>query len=182
VNERDVARELLRELLDGALAHRGGHANGNGGGHGDGHGDPPPQVPPPPVAAVLRPGGQAHAQDRTERVTLASDADLDRFVRALADRLEDPAERAAVRSGRLRFTLNGGGGHGGQGGRGARGARAAGPPGTVRVDRGAVTERTVAQAARDGARLVLGPRAVLTPLAREKARAAGVEIEREQPC
>jgi len=31
-----------------------------------------------------------------------------------------------------------------------------------------------------GARLVLGRRAVLTPLARDRARAAGVEIERER--
>ena len=47
------------------------------------------------------------------------------------------------------------------------------------IDRGAVTERTVAAAAKAGGRLVLGPRAVLTPLAREKARALGIEIERE---
>jgi len=47
-----------------------------------------------------------------------------------------------------------------------------------RVDKGAVTERTVAAAAKAGARLVLGPRAVLTPLARDKARVLGVPIER----
>jgi hypothetical protein len=51
--------------------------------------------------------------------------------------------------------------------------------GVVRVDRGAVTERKVEEAARTGARLVLGPKAVLTPLAREKARAKGIAIERE---
>jgi predicted amidohydrolase len=50
----------------------------------------------------------------------------------------------------------------------------------MRVDRGAVTERIVKQAADAGARLVLAPRAVITPLAREKARALGVEIERER--
>ena len=43
-----------------------------------------------------------------------------------------------------------------------------------------MTERTVEEAAKAGARLVLGPRAVLTPLAREKARAKGIEIERER--
>ena len=43
-----------------------------------------------------------------------------------------------------------------------------------------MTERTVKEAAKAGARLVLGPGAVLTPLAREKARALGVEIERER--
>jgi hypothetical protein len=48
------------------------------------------------------------------------------------------------------------------------------------VDKGAVTEAMVGQAAQAGARLVLGRRAVLTPLARDRARAAGVEIERER--
>ena len=55
-------------------------------------------------------------------------------------------------------------------------------PGVVRVARGAVTERTVEKAAKAGARLVLGRGAVLTPLAREKARARGIEIERERRC
>jgi hypothetical protein len=37
-------------------------------------------------------------------------------------------------------------------------------------------------AAAEGTRLVLAPAAVLTPLAREQARARGVEIERERRC
>ena len=49
-----------------------------------------------------------------------------------------------------------------------------------RVEKGAVTEAMVAEAAKAGARLVLGRRAVLTPLARDRARAAGVEIDRER--
>jgi hypothetical protein len=49
----------------------------------------------------------------------------------------------------------------------------------VRVERGAVTERAVRRAAADKARLVLGPRAVLTPLARDTARSLGVDVERE---
>jgi hypothetical protein len=44
----------------------------------------------------------------------------------------------------------------------------------------AVTERLVASAAKAGQRLVLGPRAVLTPLARDRALALGVPIERER--
>jgi predicted amidohydrolase len=48
------------------------------------------------------------------------------------------------------------------------------------VDKGAVTEAMVAAAAKAGARLVLGPRAVLTPLGRDRARAAGVEIVKER--
>jgi hypothetical protein len=162
----DAARDLLRELLAEALA------GGNG---------REATVPPPPAPAVFRPstwsqpaapgevigdGSPAGHDDRSaEPVTIATDADLDRFVRALAARFEDADQRAAARAGRLRFTL----GHG-----------APTPTGAMRIARGAVTERTIKNAADAGARLVLGPGAVLTPLAREKARALGVELERER--
>jgi hypothetical protein len=196
VSERDDARRLLRELLPEVLGEVLGPAHGNGNGNATGHAAP--TVPAPPVAAVLRPstwdrppepgevigdgGGQTpsrSAEDkggqtpfRLEVVALASDEDLDRFVRALAARLEDPRERSAIRSGALRFTL--------ARSTGAGGSHLAGR--ATRVERGAVTERTVARAAADGARLVLAPGAVLTPLGREKARALGVEIERERRC
>ena len=174
MSDREAARDILRELLQEALAG----TNGNG---------VVPQIPPPPVAAVHRPSTwQAPAaapQAGVESVTVGSDADLDRFVRALLAR--PPEDHAAILAGRLRFTLVRGAGV-----RPGAGARAGGAPhashaspatpaGVVRVARGAVTERTVEQAAKAGARLVLGPRAVLTPLAREKARAKGIEIERE---
>jgi len=167
MSEREAAREMLRELLHEALA------GPNGNGHGPGSGDAVvPQIPPPPVAAVHRPAkwgpapeaAAAAAAGGAERVTLDSDADLDRFVRALLAR---PQDHAAILAGRLRFTLGRAGG-------------GAGPAGAVRVARGAVTERTVERAAKAGGRLVLGPGAVLTPLAREKARAKGIEIERER--
>lgn len=162
----DAARDLLRELLAEALA------NGNG---------QPATVPPPPVAAVHRPstwsrpaapgeviGGGTAGDDRAAAthdlvaVTIASDADLAAFARTVLDRADD------IRAGRLRFTLGGG-------------ATSPSPQaGVVRVARGAVTERTVKKAADAGRRLVLGPGAVLTPLAREKARALGIDIERER--
>jgi len=167
MSEREAARDMLRELLHEALAGTNGDA-------------PVPQVPAPPVAAVLRPstwtgppaggeviGGAAApapaAAAGTEHVALDTDADLDRFIRGLLAR--GPQAHEAILAGRLRFTL----------GR-ADGAQA----GVVRVARGAVTERTVERAAKAGARLVIGPAAVLTPLAREKARARGIEIERER--
>jgi len=63
----------------------------------------------------------------------------------------------------------------------AAGAGSGNGTGTVqRVEKGAVTERMVAAAAKAGAALVLGPRAVLTPLARDKARALGVPVQKEQ--
>jgi len=52
----------------------------------------------------------------------------------------------------------------------------------MRVEKGAVTERMIRAAAADGTRLVLAPGAVLTPLAREQAKARGVKIERERRC
>jgi hypothetical protein len=110
-------------------------------------------------------GGDA----RTEPVALDSDADLARFVQSLLARFENPREREAIRAGKLRFSLGRPGAPSGGGGGGA----------CVRIERGAVTERAVDKAAKAGARLVLGPRAVLTPLARDKARAKGIQIERE---
>ncbi len=106
--------------------------------------------------------------DADETVTLRTDADLDAFVRRLLHMFENPRHREALRTGRLRFRL-------------AAGSAAPGSPRPAhRVDKGAVTEAVVREAARAGARLVLGRRAVLTPLARDRARAAGVEIERER--
>ncbi len=146
------AREMLRELLAEALAGTNGHAV-------------VPQIPPPPVAGVHRPSTWG-PQTAAEPVTLGSDDDLNRFAQALLAR--PPEEREAILAGRLRFTLGAPGG-----------SPSGGALGTLRVERGAVTERKVDEAARAGARLVLGPRAVLTPLAREKARAKGIAIERE---
>jgi hypothetical protein len=110
-------------------------------------------------------------------VVVGSDADLAALVRKIASLCDDPAARTALREGRHGFRLSGG------------------PPGSsrprpgtstpptssvVRVERGAVTERVVVKAAADGARVVAGRKAVLTPLARDKARVLGVEIERER--
>jgi len=196
---RNVTREVLAELLPGLLeeALATPPQNGNGNGH---HTAPPaaaegdaavPQVPAPPVAKVHRPStwrppageppavpaaapaAQPDPADTAdvERVDLRSDADLDAFVRALARRLENPRDRMAIASGRLRFAL----------GRTAP-AAAASPGAVLRVEKGAVTERTVREAHASGARLVLAPRAVLTPMARDRARSLGVEIQKERPC
>ena len=164
MSDRDAARELIRELLAEALAAP----------NGDGHGAVPHVYPPPPVAAVHRPS--SWAAPAAEPVSLRTDEDLGRFVLALLARFEDPQQREAIRAGQVQFTLGDGAAH--------APARGGGAPdrsgGAVRVERGAVTERTVEAAAKAGARLVLGPRAVLTPLAREKARARGIAIERER--
>jgi hypothetical protein len=105
--------------------------------------------------------------DSVHTVTLRTDSDLAAFVMRLLHLFENPKHRDALRSGRLRFRL-------------AAGAAPGSVQPTHRVEKGAVTEAMVAAAARDGSRLVLGRRAVLTPLARDRARAAGVEIVKER--
>ena len=53
-------------------------------------------------------------------------------------------------------------------------------PAPIDVERGAVTERVIQRAAREQRPLRIGPRAVVTPLARDRARALGVDIERKE--
>jgi hypothetical protein len=114
----------------------------------------------------------------TETVNLSTDDDLASFVKRLLDL--EPGEREELRSGRKRFRLAARpappvpAGPAGQAGP----ARAA--AGVRRIERGAVTEKVIKAAAAAGQRLVLGPGAVLTPLARDRARASGVQIEKER--
>jgi hypothetical protein len=126
--------------------------------------------------------GVPAADQLTETVSMRNDSDLDALVRRVAQLCEDPAQRAALRDGRNRFRMAAGV---------ATAARHSPAPQqqrpmpgssigkVVRVEQGAVTERRVKQAASEGARLVVGRKAVLTPLARERAQALGVVVERE---
>src|SRR5271165_4416054 len=119
----------------------------------------------------------------TETVNLSTDEDLAAFVSRLLDL--EPEHRAELRSGRKRFRLAAQAASPGQPGRpappqaGPAGGGRAGSP-VRRIDTGAVTERMVSEAAQAGERLVLGRAAVLTPLARDRARATGVRIEKER--
>ena len=106
----------------------------------------------------------------TETVNLSTDEDLAAFVKRLLDL--DPDQREELRSGRKRFRLAGGAVNGAERPGASAPAR--------RIERGAVTEAMINQAARAGQRLMLGRGAVLTPLARDRARASGVQIEKER--
>ncbi len=201
---RNVTREVLADLLPGLFEEALATPATNGNGHraqtsaatvteGDAV---VPQVPAPPIARVHRPSGwrapapsasespaglpapparpaAAPGDATVERVALRTDADLDVFVRALVRRLENPRDRMAILSGTLRFQL--------ASVPGAAASSASAAP-AIRIEKGAVTERTVREAAKAGARLVLSPRAVLTPMARDRARSLGVEIQKERPC
>ena len=125
----------------------------------------------------------------TETVNLSTDKDLAAFVKRLLEL--DPDQREELRTGRKRFRLAmaqappvptpspgpaTGAGVGGP----MTGSPGAGASPVRRIERGAVTEAMINAAARAGERLVLGRGAVLTPLARDRARASGVQIEKER--
>lgn len=120
----------------------------------------PPGGEPARAAAGLR-GAEA---DHAWTVRIETDDDLHAFALRVLKLADNPRLRRDLIGGRVRFALAGG--------------TTASAAEVHRVDKGAVTERAVAAAAKAGARLVLGPRAVLTPLAKDKARALGVPIER----
>ena len=110
-------------------------------------------------------------------VRISSQADLEAAVRRILADAQDPKKRADMEAGRVRFLL-------------ASGAtstrvnapapRATASTAGLRVDRGPLTERHVIAAARETTVIIIGERVVVTPLARERARATGVEIRRER--
>lgn len=123
-----------------------------------------------PSSQAIQPSGPLNAatRSRTETIRIVDNADLQSFTYRLLDLFDSPKTREDVRTGRLKFELAGG-------------VAASFAPGAMeRIERGAVTERKIAAAAAAGTRLVLGREAVLTPLAREKARALGVLVEKER--
>jgi hypothetical protein len=120
----------------------------------------------------LAASGAAASDSATRHVRLATDEDLHNFVLTVVRLADNPARRRDLLAGRLRFTLAGSSGGQGSGSQPRQGA--------FRIEKGAVTERAVQAAAKAGERLVLGRRAVLTPLARDRALSLGVPIERER--
>jgi hypothetical protein len=175
---RNVTREVLAELLP-SLLQQNGVVNRNGDHPAPAPAESVPLVPAPPVAAVHRPPGwrpgaaaPAPADPEAEPVAIADDHDLNAFATLLARRCEDADERAAIAAGRVRFRLHSAAAPSGE----------PVPAAVMRIEKGAVTERTVREAAAAGARLVLAPRAVLTPMARDRARSMGVAIEKERRC
>ena len=147
----DELRQLVREVLADVIEPSAA---------------PPSSVPRAdtvPSQPSPAPGADKdHAAEWTVRIS--TDEELHAFVLRVIKLADNPKLRRDLISGRARFRLSG--------------TPAAAHAVTHQVDKGAVTERVVAAAAAAGARLILGPRAVLTPLARDKARALGVPIER----
>jgi hypothetical protein len=162
---RALVREVLADLLPAAARDPGNPGTAGSVGPGG-----LPGGPGTGAGAPAQPGLPHTVREHVESVEVVSirtDAELGSFVMHLLHLFENPKHRDALRAGRLRFRLA---------------APAAGGPAqpSHRIEKGAVTEAMVAASARAGARLVLGRRAVLTPLARDRARATGVEIVKER--
>jgi hypothetical protein len=158
---RALVREVLADLLP-AVARDPGTPGGTGGSDLG--------WPGTVTGAPAQPGLPHTVREDVESVEVVSirtDAELGSFVLRLLHLFENPKHRDALRAGRLRFRL-------------AAPAAAWSAQPSHRIEKGAVTEAMVAASARAGARLVLGRRAVLTPLARDRARATGVEIVKER--
>jgi hypothetical protein len=118
------------------------------------------------VMAARGPQGPATSAT-TEQVRVASDSDLAAFVA----RITEPAVAERIRSGRLRFTL---------GNISSAAPQPAATPQPLAAPlTGVITEQKIAGLAAGGT-LVLAPGAVLTPLARDRARRLGLRIERRR--
>jgi hypothetical protein len=112
-------------------------------------------------------GSQPSAGAGDMVVVIGDDAQLNAFVARLLELFEQPEQREAIRSGHVRFRLAA-----------ASGAGFRPDANAILVERGALTEKIVSKAANEGRRLVLGPGVVATPLALDKARSLGIEMER----
>jgi hypothetical protein len=113
---------------------------------------------------------------REERVAIASDTDLARFVARLLDLANDAELRREIAEGRYVFRLGS-----------ANAARpesrqnrtpAAPSSRTVRFDSGLVTERHVDSLAEGTRKISVAKVVRFTPLARDRLRSRGIEVER----
>lgn len=151
---RSMVREVLRDVLPGIVADSAVQRMATG------------------ATSSAPSTSPAAATDGREPVVLRTDADLDAFVQRLLRMAENPVTRHHLKSGRIRFGLN-------------SAPSVVTTPTTAAVSphhigRGALTERHVRAAAAAGQPLVIASGVVVTPLARDRARALGVEITKEQ--
>ena len=162
---REVLRDALPEAIKGSAALKAAAQKVVA--------SAPARAEPAPKKSS--PGAQSAPtrQNPEEEVSLQSDQELAQFVRRIVHLLENPATREAVKSGRHGFRLK-------RSSASSPVASAGRPAGAVeKIAKGVVKENTVVDAAKAGARLVIGRGVVVTPLARDKARQLGVQIERD---
>ena len=112
-------------------------------------------------------------------VTVRTQEDLDAAIRRVLDDARSPGRRRAIESGQVRFVLDPQAGVRSRPAPAPAGHHASPPAGHHVVEQGVLTERKVIAASRAGSAIVVTSKVVITPLARERARALGVEIQRE---
>jgi hypothetical protein len=109
---------------------------------------------------------------REERVSIASDADLAVFVARLLELTKDAQARRDIEEKRHVFRLA----------PGATAERASSPAASVarsaRIESGMVSERQIDALPPGTTQVVIGRSVRLTPLARDRARARGIILER----
>lgn len=124
----------------------------------------------------VRSTGSQESGVRQELVSIHSDRDLARFVDHLLRLARDSRSREDIESGRLVFRLEGAGRTGVPPER-----QADHRPSTGRTEnfaRGLITESQIQRLPADVNVVSLGKGAVLTPLAKDAIRQAGIKIER----
>jgi hypothetical protein len=147
-----IDREELRQLVRQALQE----TLGRGGAH-------EPNVLDAMRAALSQP------KPATITVAVGSAADLDRFAHAVLGAADDPGLKAAILAGEIRFVPS------------ERSSTAPQQPNgaTASFDKGVLSEAKVVELSRKGRSIVIGKSAVVTPLAREKARQLKIELVRK---
>ncbi|MFT4009882.1 MAG: hypothetical protein QM655_07535 [Nocardioidaceae bacterium] len=135
------------------------------------------------IGEILPEVAHVAQQPELRTVRLDNDDDITAFVALILDLAQDRDELRRLRSGRLCFSLAPASGVPQASAESSplastpTPAQVQGP--VLRIERGAVTERTLAHALANGSRVLLGKGAVVTPLARELARNNGMRLERE---
>lgn len=124
------------------------------------------------------------SNEEVRTVHITNDEQLAGFVREVLDLAQHPTTLARMRGGVLKFTLGlpmSGNSHSPTpppAEHAPQHSAQQAPSGVLHIEKGAITERVIVQAAQNNTRIVAGVRAVVTPLARESARKHGVVIER----
>lgn len=131
------------------------------------------------VRGVLRevlPGLTREAAPIVEFATVQNDTDLMQLVRRVVQLMDDPSKASAIRSGDYKFKLNIGAtpiSHTGA-------TEPAKLKSRIEVKEGLITEKKMLGYIGEVSNLVLGSHVVLTPGARDRARQAGISIERSK--
>jgi len=112
--------------------------------------------------------GKGAAMPAAAAIRVSSDADLVSFARDVLRLAEDPQVKAAIQAGRQPFQLAGAG----------QAPAATAPSQSHRIDKGVVTEAVIVKLGKGVTHLLLSAGVSITPLARDKAKARNISVER----